>query len=125
MRARALLQVIAGGNYDVDCFVTDPLDNVLYNEMKKQYDNFSHRTTMSGVYKVCFSNEFSTLSPKTVYINFSHGREKPLLQNMAGTTALTQVVLCSLITKLLKFKMGVLQRRLESCFVGESHVPAH
>lgn len=86
-----LLQVIAGGNYDLDCFVTDPLGNVLYNEEKKQYDSFSHTTTMSGVYKVCFSNEFSTLSPKTVYLEFRHGNEKPLLQNMVGTTALTQL----------------------------------
>lgn len=84
-------QVIAGGNYDLDCFVTDPLGNVLYNEEKKQYDSFSHTTTMSGVYKVCFSNEFSTLSPKTVYLEFRHGNEKPLLQNMVGTTALTQL----------------------------------
>ncbi|XP_075907068.1 transmembrane emp24 domain-containing protein 3 [Nelusetta ayraudi] len=84
-------QVIAGGNYDLDCFVTDPLGNVLYNEVKKQYDSFSHTTTMSGVYKVCFSNEFSTLSPKTVYLEFRHGNEKPLLQSMVGTTALTQL----------------------------------
>lgn len=92
-----LLQVIAGGHYDLDCFVTDPLGNVLYNEVKKQYDSFSHTTTMSGVYKVCFSNEFSTLSSKTVYLEFRHGNEKPLLQSMVGTTALTQVGLGSLI----------------------------
>ncbi|RVE74729.1 hypothetical protein OJAV_G00025030 [Oryzias javanicus] len=84
-------QVISGGNYDVDSFVTDPQNNVLYNERKKQYDSFSHTTTMKGVYKVCFSNEFSTFTHKTVYLDFRHGEEEPLLQSMTRTTALTQL----------------------------------
>ncbi|XP_047437140.1 transmembrane emp24 domain-containing protein 3 [Mugil cephalus] len=84
-------QVISGGNYDVDCFVTDPLGNVLYNEKKKQYDSFSHTTGMQGVYKVCFSNEFSTFTHKIVYLDFRHGDEEPLLDTMTGSTALTQL----------------------------------
>ncbi|KAM6942976.1 transmembrane emp24 domain-containing protein 3 [Xenentodon cancila] len=84
-------QVISGGNYDVDCFVTDPYNNVLYNERKKQYDSFSHTTAMQGVYKVCFSNEFSTFTHKIVYLDFRHGDEEPLLESMSRTTALTQL----------------------------------
>ncbi|XP_042267732.1 transmembrane emp24 domain-containing protein 3-like [Thunnus albacares] len=84
-------QVISGGNYDVDCFVTDPQNNVLYNEKKKQYDSFSHTTAMKGVYKVCFSNEFSTFTHKIVYLEFRHGDEEPLLPSMTRTTALTQL----------------------------------
>ncbi|XP_064842731.1 transmembrane emp24 domain-containing protein 3 [Oncorhynchus masou masou] len=84
-------QVIAGGNYDVDCFVTDPVNNVLYQERKKQYDSFSHTTTMKGTYKVCFSNEFSTFSHKTVYLDFRSGEERPLLPDMSRDTALTQM----------------------------------
>uniref|UniRef100_A0A3Q3VPZ4 GOLD domain-containing protein n=1 Tax=Mola mola TaxID=94237 RepID=A0A3Q3VPZ4_MOLML len=83
--------VISGGNYDVDCFITDPQNNVLYNEQKKQYDSFSHTTAMSGVYKICFSNEFSTFTHKTVYLEFRHGDEQPLLQSMTSVTALTQL----------------------------------
>lgn len=75
----------------MDCFVTDPADNVLYNEKKKQFDNFSHTTTMKGIYKVCFSNEFSTYTHKTVYLHFRHGGEQPLLESMSRVTALTQV----------------------------------
>lgn len=86
-------QVIAGGNYDVDCFVTDPQSNVLYNERKRQYDTFSHVTSMKGVYKVCFSNEFSSFSHKMVYLEFRAGEEDPLMPEMARTTALTQVSL--------------------------------
>lgn len=77
----------------MDCFITDPQNNVLYNENKKQYDSFSHTTAMKGIYKICFSNEFSTFSHKTVYLEFRHGDEKPLLQSMTSATALTQVSL--------------------------------
>lgn len=77
----------------MDCFVTDPLNNVLYNEKKKQYDSFSHTTAMKGVYKVCFSNEFSTFTHKIVYLEFRHGDEEPLMQSMTRTTAMTQVSL--------------------------------
>uniref|UniRef100_A0A3Q0SQE0 Transmembrane p24 trafficking protein 3 n=1 Tax=Amphilophus citrinellus TaxID=61819 RepID=A0A3Q0SQE0_AMPCI len=79
-------QVISGGNYDVDCFVTDPRDNVLYNEKKKQYDSFSHTTTMKGVYKVCFSNEFSTFTHKVVYLDFLCDSYLPL--HVASSVAL-------------------------------------
>ncbi|KAG7272596.1 hypothetical protein CRUP_003518 [Coryphaenoides rupestris] len=84
-------QVIAGGNYDVDCFVTDPLGNVLYHERKKQYDSFSHTTAASGSYQVCFSNEFSTFSHKIVYLDLRSGDERPLLPVMNRATALTQL----------------------------------
>lgn len=84
-------QVIAGGNYDVDCSVTDPQGNVLYNEKKKQYDSFSHTTALDGVYKVCFGNDFSTFTNKVVYLDFRYGEEKPLFGPVSKTTALTQL----------------------------------
>ncbi|XP_059386023.1 transmembrane emp24 domain-containing protein 3 [Carassius carassius] len=84
-------QVIAGGNYDVDCFVTDPLNNMLYQERKKQYDSFSHTTSMKGVYTVCFSNEFSTFSHKIVYLDFRTGDDDRLMPDMNRATALTQM----------------------------------
>lgn len=90
-----VFQVISGGNYDVDCFVTDPHNSILYNERKKQYDSFSHTTAMKGVYQVCFSNEFSTFTHKTVYLDFRHGDEKPLMPSMTSSTAMTQVSLRS------------------------------
>lgn len=84
-------QVISGGNYDVDCFVTDPQNNVLYNEKKKQYDSFSHTTAMKGVYKVCFSNEFSTFTHKIVYLDFRHGDDDSFRYGVTRSTALTQM----------------------------------
>ena len=33
-----LSQVVTGGHYDVDVILTDPTRNVLYKQIKKQYD---------------------------------------------------------------------------------------
>lgn len=92
-----LVQVITGGHYDVDCYVEDPNGRTVYKETKKQYDSFSHRTEVEGVYTFCFSNEFSTFSHKTVYFDFQVGDEPPILPDMSNrVTALTQVGLCTL-----------------------------
>ncbi|XP_046510718.1 transmembrane emp24 domain-containing protein 3 [Equus quagga] len=85
-------QVITGGHYDVDCYVEDPLGNTIYRETKKQYDSFTHRAEVKGVYQFCFSNEFSTFSHKTIYFDFQVGDEPPILPDMGNrVTALTQM----------------------------------
>lgn len=71
-------QVVTGGHYDVDVVLTDPMKNVLYKEVKKQYDSFQWKAERSGEYVACFSNEFSTFSHKLVYIDFQVGDESPL-----------------------------------------------
>lgn len=76
----------------MDCYVEDPLGNTIYRETKKQYDSFTHRAEVKGVYQFCFSNEFSTFSHKTVYFDFQVGDEPPILPDMGNrVTALTQV----------------------------------
>lgn len=71
-------QVVTGGHYDVDVILTDPLKNVLYKQIKKQYDSFNWKAEKTGEYIACFSNEFSTFSHKLVYIDFQVGDEDPL-----------------------------------------------
>lgn len=76
----------------MDCYVEDPMGNIIYRETKKQYDSFTYKTGAKGVYRFCFSNEFSTFSHKTVYFDFQVGDEPPILPDMGNrVTALTQV----------------------------------
>ncbi|XP_074615653.1 transmembrane emp24 domain-containing protein 3-like [Acropora palmata] len=85
-------QVISGGNYDVDVVLFDEGGKTLYTVQKKQYDSYSFTTQAAGVYKFCFSNEFSTFSHKVVYFDFQAGGEAPLTEEMgAHHTALTQM----------------------------------
>ena len=84
-------QVIEGGNYDVDVLVSDK-HNTLYNEQKKQYDQYTWKTEEDGEYHFCFSNEFSTVTHKVVYFDFQAGDDDPIRQpSKSPLTAMTQV----------------------------------
>ncbi|KAL3884632.1 hypothetical protein ACJMK2_024759 [Sinanodonta woodiana] len=85
-------QVITGGHYDVDMELTAPNGQILYKDVKKQYDSFTWTATDTGVHKFCFSNEFSTFSHKVVYFDFQVGDEQPILKNIdAHATAMTMM----------------------------------
>lgn len=63
--------------------------------MKKGYDTFNWKTEAKGVYEMCFSNEFSTLTHKIIYFNFMAGPEKPLQPGMEQAKAMTVVSISS------------------------------
>jgi protein ERP2 len=75
----------------VDVILTDPTRNVLYKQIKKQYDSFQWTAEKTGEYIACFSNEFSTCSHKLVYIDFQVGDEDPLPGLEAAQEPLTQM----------------------------------
>uniref|UniRef100_A0A0B6ZGE2 GOLD domain-containing protein n=2 Tax=Arion vulgaris TaxID=1028688 RepID=A0A0B6ZGE2_9EUPU len=85
-------QVITGGNYDVDLELTAPNGQVLYKDVKKQYDSFTWTAQYKGVHTFCFSNEFSTFTHKIVYFDLQVGDEKPAAEELHGhQTALTMM----------------------------------
>lgn len=84
-------QVVTGGHYDVDVMIMDPRKNVIYKEVKKQYDSHTWTASVTGEYRVCFSNEFSTFSHKLVYVDFQVGDEEPLPGVGEHLTAMTQL----------------------------------
>lgn len=84
-------QVVTGGHYDVDVTLTDPTKEVLYKQIKKQYDSHTWTAAKTGEYIACFSNEFSTFSHKLVYIDFQVGDEDPLPGLEGSVEPLTQM----------------------------------
>ncbi|CAL1271750.1 unnamed protein product [Larinioides sclopetarius] len=84
-------QVVTGGHYDVDAVLEAPTGQVLYKGIKKQSDSFTWTAERTGVYKLCFSNEFSTFSHKLVYVDFVVGEEKPLPGIGEHLTAMTKL----------------------------------
>jgi len=85
-------QVVTGGHYDVDVTLKDPSGNVIYDEKKKQYDSHTFTAKIPGSYEVCYSNEFSSYSHKTVYFDWEVGKEKPLFPGGADKSiALTMM----------------------------------
>jgi len=59
-----------------------PSGQILYKDVRKQYDSFTWKADVTGPYKVCFSNEFSTFSHKIVYMDWQIGDEKPIMPKM-------------------------------------------
>ena len=88
-----LLQVVTGGHYDVDVAIEAPNKQIIYKEVKKQYDTFPFVPEFEGVYAFCFSNEFSTFSHKLVYMDLQVGDEPPLPGVGEHITAMTQVLI--------------------------------
>jgi len=89
-------QVVTGGQYDVDVIIEGPQKNraqktQLYKQVKKQYDSFTWTADVTGEYRACFSNEFSTFSHKLVYVDFQVGEEEPLPGVGDHLTAMTQM----------------------------------
>ncbi len=88
----SLIQVISGGNYDVDLILWGPGQSVLHEKQRKMYDAIDFTADKEGEYYFCFSNEFSSFSHKVVYFDFMVGDETPLTPDIgAHHTALTQM----------------------------------
>lgn len=84
-------QVVTGGQYDVDVTLEDPKKEIIYRQVKSQFDTHTFTAQITGVYVVCFSNEFSTFSHKLVYMDFQVGDEAPLPGLGEHVTVMTQM----------------------------------
>lgn len=82
---------MTGGQYDVDVTLEDPKKEVIYRQVKSQFDSHTFKAQHTGIYVVCFSNEFSTFSHKLVYMDFQVGDEQPLPGIGEHVTVMTQV----------------------------------
>lgn len=84
-------QVVTGGQYDVDVSLESPTKEILYRQVKTQFDSHQFTAQASGIYAACFSNEFSTFSHKLIYMDFQVGDEQPLPGIDEHATVLTQL----------------------------------
>lgn len=84
--------MVTGGQYDVDVILENPAKEVIYKNTKAQYDSTTFTADRTGIYVVCFSNEFSTFSHKLIYMDFQVGEEQPLPGVGEQVTVMTQVL---------------------------------
>lgn len=89
--------MVTGGQYDVDVTLADPNKLVLYKLIKSQFDSHTFTAQHTGVYVVCFSNEFSTFSHKLIYMDFQVGDEQPLPGIGEHVTVMTQVIFLNVL----------------------------
>lgn len=64
-------QVSRGGHLDIDLNVFDPSNRVVHHIERSSEGKFTIPATSAGIYKICFSNKMSTLTPKIVSFTLS------------------------------------------------------
>ncbi|KAH0552152.1 transmembrane emp24 domain-containing protein 7-like [Cotesia glomerata] len=84
-------QVVTGGQYDIDVTLEAPNKEIIYRQVKTQFDSHTFTAQMTGEYKTCFSNEFSTFSHKLVYMDFQVGDEFAVPGLEEHVTVMTQM----------------------------------
>ncbi|XP_059808932.1 transmembrane emp24 domain-containing protein 3-like isoform X1 [Hypanus sabinus] len=87
-----MFQVIAGGHYDVDCFIEDPKGQLVYRKHRMRQEHFKEKAELSGTYKFCFGNRFSSFTHKKIYFHLQIGKRPPVVSgDSRKPTALTQL----------------------------------
>lgn len=65
-----LLQVISGGDLDIDFEILDPYGRVLAQDYRRVENlHVIEKLSADGTYQFCLDNSFSLFSDKTVYID--------------------------------------------------------
>ena len=70
-------QVLKGGKLDVDVSLESPNGKIIYKEQKRTKEQILFDTSY-GEWTFCFSNEFSTITHKTIYFELRPQDHKTL-----------------------------------------------
>lgn len=91
-----MIQVQAGGSFDVDYLVIAPGDKVIMDGTKERQGDFVFTAQSIGEYRVCFNNEMSTFAEKLVdfeiavccFIFFSRRMTRQMKETAENTSKL-------------------------------------
>lgn len=86
VRLGLMFEVIEGGFLDIDVKITGPDNKVIYQGERETNGRYTFATHIDGVYKYCFSNKMSTMTPKIIMFSMDVGNDPvPASQNGSGS----------------------------------------
>jgi len=101
-----IFEVADGGFLDIDVKIIGPDSKTIHQGERESNGKYTFAAHMDGVYKYCFSNQMSTMTPKIVMFNMDIG-ETPSEEGEAGGEEGSQNKLEGMIKELSAALTGV------------------